>query len=183
MAVRPVSQAIASGALCALVLAAAGVARAEETWTPFTSKGGGFSVEVPAKPTETETHEKSFIGTITNHILTSEAGKDRFTVDYSDIPHMALRFAGADTIYSHAEGALLKKTFSKSVSNTDVTIGGHKGKQLIYDTPPVDGHPEMRGDAILLLVDDRLYVIDAVVPESESEEKAKRFLASFALTK
>ena len=45
---------------------------------------------------------------MTNHLFTATSGKDTFTVDYSDIPH----FAGPDTIYEHAKGALLKQTFS-----------------------------------------------------------------------
>jgi hypothetical protein len=45
--------------------------------------------------------------------------------------------AGPDTIYKHAKGALLKKTFSKKVSYTDITISSAKGKKLVYDTPPI----------------------------------------------
>ena len=158
-------------------------ARAEQAWTTFTSKEGHFSIEMPGQPVKTESHQKSFVGTVTNHMFTAESGKDTFTVDYSDIPHVALHFAGPDTIYSHAKGALLKKTFSKAVSYTDVTISGAKGKKLVYDTPPVQGHPEMRGDAILVLVGARLYVIDGVVPETEADAKSQRFLSSLKITK
>lgn len=157
--------------------------RAEEAWTTFAAKEGRFSIDVPSQPVKSETKQKSFIGTVTNHIFTAESGRDRFTVDYSDIPHFALHFAGPETIYEHAKGALLKQTFSKPVSYTDVTVSGEKGKRLVYDTPPVQGHPEMRGDAILVLVGARLYVIDAVVPESEADAKAKRFLSSLEISK
>jgi hypothetical protein len=111
------------------------------------------------------------------------SGKDSFTVDYSDLPHFALHFAGAETIYEQAKGALLKKTFGKPVSYTDVTVSGAPGKKLVYDTPPVEGYPEMRGDAILVLVETRLYVIDAVVPETEADVKSDRFLSSARLSK
>ena len=156
-------------------------AGAEQAWTTFTSKEGRFSVEMPGQPVMTETKQKSFIGTVTNHIFTAESGRDTFTVDYSDIPHFALHFAGADTIYEHAKGALLKRTFGKPASYTDVTISGAKGKRLVYDTPPVEGHPEMRGDAILVLVGTRLYVIDRVVTEAEAA-KSERFLSSAEIT-
>jgi hypothetical protein len=158
-------------------------ARAEQAWTTFTSKEGNFSIEMPGQPVQTETQQKSFVGTVTNHIFTAESGKDHFTVDYSDIPHVALHFAGPDTIYEHAKGALLKQTFGKSTSYTDVTVGGAKGKKLVYDTPPVQGHPEMRGDAILVLVGARLYVIDGVVPETEADAKSEQLLSSLQIAK
>ena len=155
----------------------------EQAWATVTSKEGRFSIEMPGQPAKTETHQKSFVGTVTNHIFTAESGKDTFTLDYSDIPHFALEFAGSDTIYEHAKGALLKQTFGKATSYADVTVSGTKGKRLIYDTPPVPGHPEMRGDAILVLVGTRLYVIDGVVPEAEADAKSQRFLSSLAITK
>ena len=158
-------------------------ARADEAWTPFTSKEGRFSIDMPGQPVKTETHQKSFVGTVTNHLFTAESGKDTFTVDYSDIPHFALHFAGPDTIYEHAKGALLKRTFSKPTSYTDVTVSGAKGKRLVYDTPPREGHPEMRGDAILVLIEARLYVVDGVVPETEADAKSQRFLSSVKITK
>jgi hypothetical protein len=40
----------------------------------------------------------------------------------------------------------------------------------------------MRGHAILLLVGTRLYVVDAVLEESEAGTKAERFLSSFEIT-
>lgn len=175
-------------ARCGLALiAASGLiaseAGADEAWTTFTSKDGRFSVDMPGEPVKTETHQKSFIGTVTNQIFTAASGKDTFTVDYSDIPHFALHFAGPDTIYEHAKGALLKQTFSKQTSYTDATVSGAKGKRLVYDTPPVQGHPEMRGDALLVLVGTRLYVIDGVVPAAEAETKSERFLSSMKITK
>jgi hypothetical protein len=40
----------------------------------------------------------------------------------------------------------------------------------------------MRGHAVLLLVGTRLYVVDAVLEESEADTKAERFLSSFEIT-
>lgn len=172
--------ALVLGAMIALL---APEARAQQDWTTFTSQEGRFSVAVPAEPVKTETHQKSFIGEVTNHIFTTESGTDTFTVDYSDIPHFALDFAGADTIYEHAKGALLKKTFGKPTSYEDLTVSGERGKRLVYDTPSVPDHAEMRGDAVLVLVGTRLYVIDGVVPETQADVKSERFLSSIEIEK
>jgi len=178
-----VSLALLASTAIAIAGLLASEALADPAWTKFTSKKGLFSVQLPDLPEKTKTEQKSFVGTVTNHIYTVESGHDTFTVDYSDIPHFALHFAGPDTIYEHAKGALLKKTFGKQTSYTAVTVSGSKGMRLVYDTPPADGHPEMRGDAILVLVGTRLYVVDGVVPEAQADAKAKQFLSSFAIQK
>jgi len=164
--------------ILALACLAAAPASAQDKWVPFTSKQARFSVEMPTQPKATTTTTSSFIGNVTNEIFTSWEGDEKFTVDHSQIPRFALDFAGADTVYDHASAALLKQTWSKQTSFTDVTVNGRPGKQLVYDTPPVPGKPELTGLANLFLVGDRLYVIDAAVPAGESEADAQRFLAS-----
>lgn len=184
MCIRKAVTILVSGGLAAIAITRVplSAARAEQPWTSFTSKAGRFSVQMPTQPVVSETKQKSFIGTITNHIFTAESGADIFTVDYSDIPRFALDFAGAETVYEHAQGALLKKTFGKARSFTDVTVAGTKGKRLVYDTPQASGQAKMRGDALLLLVGTRLYVIDGVVPGSEADAKAQRFLSSVEIS-
>ena len=137
-----------------------------------------FSVEMPTTPAASTLTTGSFIGDVTSHLFTSWEGNAKFTVDYSPIPRFALEFAGADTIYDHARGALLKQTWSKPVSFLDVTVNGRTGKQLQYDTPPIPGKSELSGMASFFLVGERLYVVDAIVPAGASEDDAKRFLAS-----
>ncbi len=162
----------------ALALLAAAPASAQEKWVSFASEQARFSIDMPTQPKATTTTTSSFIGNVTNEMFTSWEGDEKFTVDHSQIPRFALDFAGADTIYDHASAALLKQTWSKQVSFGDVTVNGRQGKQLVYDTPPVPGKPEIKGLANLFLVGDRLYVIDAAVPAGESEADAQRFLAS-----
>lgn len=162
--------------LCAAPVSVSGAPT--PAWVTFDSKEAGFSVEMPTQPTPSTLVTSSFIGDVTSHLFTSWEGDVKLTVDYSQIPGFALRFAGADTIYDHARGALLKQTWSKPVSFQDVTVNGKPGKQLVYDTPPVPGKPEFTGIASFFLIGDRLYVADATVPKGESEADAQRFLAS-----
>lgn len=180
---------VVSRSSCSAVLSALGIAwlctapvsvssASPPSWVTFQSTDAGFSVEMPTNPVPSALVTKSFIGDVTSHLFTSWEGNAKFTVDYSKIPGFALRFAGADTIYDHARGALLKQTWSKPVSFVDVTVNGRAGKQLVYDTPPVPGKPELAGLASFFLVGDRLYVADAMVPAGASEADAQRFLAS-----
>src|SRR3990172_8679588 len=158
----------------ALAYLAAAPASAQEKWISFVSKQARFSIDMPTQPEATTTTTSSFSGNVTNEIFTSWEGDEKFTVDHSQIPRFALEFAGADTIYAHASAALLKQTWSKQLSLSDVSMNGRKGKQLVYDTPAVPGKPEVHGIANLFLVGDRLYVIDAIVPAGEAEADPKR---------
>jgi hypothetical protein len=150
-------------------------------WIAFTSHEGQFSIEMPTEPQLSERHTRSFIGTVSDHIITAWSEDERFTVEYTNLPHVAVLFAGPDTIYDHAKGALLKQTLGKTVSWLDTALGGHEGKRLVYDLPPMPGKPKMYGEAELFLVVDRLYVIDATVPAGAAEARARRFLDSLQI--
>lgn len=168
-----------------LLLALAGIVAAGDTpaerrsgpaWKTFRSSAGGFRMVVPGAPKRTLTRHVSFIGTITDHIFVATDGEQVFTLDYSDLPGFAVDFAGADTIYDHAKGALLSQTCSRTVSFQDFTQNGMSGKDLVYETPPTPGKPKRYGQARFFLVGHRLYVIDAAVPAGDSEALARRFL-------
>ena len=94
---------------------------------------------------------------------------------------MAVTFAGSDTIYSHAKGALLKKTLGKEKSFEKTTLNGIKGVRLVYETPPMESHPRMHGEAYMFLIDKRLYVVDATVSAEHSMGKARKFFASLRI--
>ena len=156
---------------------------AASEWRLFRSESGGFSVSMPGQPMTKQTNTTSFIGTITNHIFVLWSKDRKFTVDYSDLPHLAVLFASTDTIYSHTRGSILKQTLSKQRHYENITIQGIKGKKLVYDIPPVSGRPKSEGYSYLLLDQDRLYVFDAQVPVADGGTSARRFLSSIRLTK
>jgi len=150
-------------------------------WKPFRSEAGRFIVDMPGKPEEDTTHTRSFIGTVTNHVFVGTEDHDLYTVDYSDLPGVAVTFAGDATIFSHAKGALLKKTMGKETSFEKTTLNGMKGVHLVYDTPPVENHPRMHGESYMFLMDKRLYVVDATVSLEHSQDKARAFFKSFRI--
>jgi hypothetical protein len=147
-------------------------------WVTFHSREYGFTIEMPSQPVPSTLHTHSFIGDVTSELFTSWDGNEKFTVDHSKIPRFALDFAGPDTIYAHAKGALLSQTWSKEISFDDITTHGQAGKRLLYQTPPIPGKPKIYGAADFYLVGDRLYAVDVMVPAGESEAAAKRYLES-----
>ena len=161
-----------------------GVSAAEQvnatfpSWHEFKPDDGHFSIQFPSAPTLQTTYQDSVIGHVTNHIFVAKINNSSFGVDYSDLPGFALSFISNGTLYSHATGALLKKTLGKLVSSKDIQYHGHSGKHLIYDIPPVPDVPEMYGEAYLFLLDRRLYVIDATAPADASRPQVQHFLNS-----
>jgi hypothetical protein len=164
-----------------ILIASAANGHSETAWKELDLKSQGLSVLMPGNPKRKEIHNKSFIGDITTHEYYLNDGRDSYSVEYTDIPGFAVAFSGSDTIYEHAKGALLKKTFSKLVSFTDVTLNGVHGKRLVYDTPGKPDHPEMQGEARFFLSGDRLYTADAVVEMVGGEKKMTRFFSSLAI--
>lgn len=140
------------------------------SWQEFKSDNGHFSIQLPSTPNIQTTHQDSLIGHVINHVIVANIKDSNFGVDYSDLPGFALDFTGIDTIYSHATGALLKKTLGKLQSSIDFNYQGHSGKHLIYNIPPVPDKPAMYGEAYMFLIDKRLYVIDATAPSNTSTQ-------------
>ena len=152
-------------------------------WKEFTLESRGLSVLMPGTPKRKEIHDKTFIGEITTDEYYVEDARDSYSVELTDLPGFAVTFSGSDEIYEHAKGALLKSTLSKSISFSDVTLNGVKGKRLVYDTPTKPAHPEMQGEARFFLVGDRLYIADAVVEMDGGDKKLNRFFSSLEIKK
>jgi hypothetical protein len=178
---HPVSQAMALRIFAAgiVVMTMPAVESSEtDAWKKFALDDQSFSVSMPGVPVSKEVHTNSFIGDVTTHEYYVDDGLDSYSVEFTDLPGFAVSFSGNETIYEHAKGALLKKTLSKSIAFTDVTLNGVHGKKLVYDTPSKPNHPEMQGEARFFLVDDRLYTADAVVEMTEGSDKLTHFFSS-----
>jgi hypothetical protein len=153
----------------------------EASWKKLELESVGLSVLMPGTAIKKEIHTHSFIGDITTEEYYVEDGRDSYSVETTDLPGFAVVFSGSDGIYDHAKGALLKETFSKLISFSDIVLNGANGKSLVYDTPSKPDHPEMHGEARFFLIDHRLYTADAVVEMDGAKEKLDRFFSSLAI--
>ena len=151
-----------------------------QDWRNYKSSEGRFSIDVPVPPKQTKTVQESFIGSVTNHIFTSLHDDSKYTVDYSEIPSFAVDFAGADTIIDHAKGAVAMQTMAKVKSSENISVGKYKGKKFVFELPKHPGKPQRTAVAYIVLVGDRLYVVDAEVPVSEGPDDTDRFLKSLS---
>ena len=150
-------------------------------WQKLDLEAAGLSVLMPGAAKPKDIHTKSFIGNIVTHEYYVDAERDSYSVEFSDLPGFAVSFSGSGTIYEHTKGALLKKTLSKTVSFTDISLNNVKGKKLVYDTPTKSDHPEMQGEAHIFLFGDRLYIANAVVEMDGMKDKFERFFSSLSI--
>lgn len=153
---------------------------ATDGWHVFCSEAGGFRVDMPGEPTARRSVEKTFVGDVTNHLFTVELPSEEFTVEYSDLPHLALVLGGPTTILKKAKAALLK-----DVRGSEVTFRLHREKgneraELTY--MGLEGeNPGVSGFARFYLRGDRIYVIHVMLSDGRHIDPVRvaRFLGSF----
>lgn len=162
------------GVVPALALVVSAPALTQD-WVAFRSDAGRFAVSIPGQPTESQSEQSTPIGSITNYSFGVKVGTQSYSVNYSDIPPIAMQFAGADAIIGSAKGSLLKDTSGQEVSFTDFTVSGNPGKRLVY---AIEGSQPSYGETYFVILSDRLFVVNATVPKG-SEALAEKFLSSF----
>jgi hypothetical protein len=167
---------------CALVLFAvpASADPAPSNWQEYRSEGGGFKVEMPAKP---ETIENSF-GT---------QGQKMHGLAFSRDKSGGVQAGAMLAMASDLVGTRKKEDIDKNLDAVRDTAMKTMGAKLVRETKvTVSNHPARRidyagngyfGTLLVVLSDKRMYQVNAMGPEDYAAgPEAKRFLGSFALT-
>ncbi|HKY63577.1 MAG TPA: hypothetical protein VJR29_09170 [bacterium] len=141
----------------------------------FAPAGAGFSVNMPGKPTHSETTHRSFVGAVQENSYTVNSGGATYTASVSDLPGAAVALGGAGTILGKAKDGLLKESGGSETSFQKTSLGGNEGRELTYSLPSGG-----LGKARLYLVEKRLYVIVGAGPKAAGPA-IDRFVNSFKL--
>lgn len=167
-----------------ILLLAAFTARADDLkWQSVSVNDGKVTLQMPGEPKKTTRTANSIVGTVHSQIYTVEVPKDgSVSIDCSDLPSAALFFAGADTIYSNAKGKFLSNAYGKEKSWESVTLDGHQGMKLMFQTAPMNGKPGYDGEAQFYLVGDYLYVISVTDLVGHDLEMQKKVFPSLEFT-
>ena len=150
-------------------------ASADEEWVRVMSEDNKASVLFPAKPDKVEVvSRKSPAGTIQTHITRYEREGALLTINGTQLPGVALAFAGEKKILSNAVEGVLSKYYGKKVSEKRTTIDGAPAVILEYLVPDYEDkdHPGYRGTAVAVLVDDRIYVVNSILTKENPKSKA-----------
>ncbi|MBM3465043.1 MAG: hypothetical protein FJX76_23330 [Armatimonadetes bacterium] len=165
--------------LLALALAAPAVAD-PPGWKPYASTPGRFTVLLPATPTLTSSRVSTPAGQVEKNIFSVRSGELSLSLNYSDLPTLALMFGGANRIFDHAQGEFLKDIGGLLLSSAKQQWQGHAGRETTFEIPAADA----RGRFRMMLVGGRLYCMGAWHPDGASVpgDWIESFFASFRTT-
>ena len=153
-----------------LALLLGALAVAAPAWRPFQSTPAHFSTVFPGAPKASSSQTDSPIGAVTTLIYTSTVSWGSYSVAYTELPGAAVRFA-SDKVVNDAREGILQDAGAQQQSW--VPIPG--GNELSYRTPQKQGWSQ------IVLVGNRLYVLDARVKVgTDKGQWVGPFFAKFA---
>lgn len=150
-----------------------GPAAADTAWKKVQSQG--FEALMPGSPQVAEHKTDSLAGTVNEkrYCVENEAGS--YTLSATELPGVAMLFGGGSQgILDQATSALLESDGRQKVSAQDLDYQGQKGRKVTYRLP--DG---TSGEALLVIANNRLYVLDA---QAKQRQNVQKFLSSLKLS-
>jgi hypothetical protein len=148
----------------AVALLAAGGGTAQEGWKEFTWKEGKCSLLLPGKPTEKKDS------------LQVADKQGVYMVYFADSPAMAKADAATiKQVFDKARDALVESLKGKLLSEKEVTLGKHKGRELQIEAPKIGVYRTR-----LFQIGERYYQIILTAPkEVATSKEADKFFGSF----
>lgn len=174
---------VVTALLCRGIGACSAQPPSSDAWAPLTSEKGRFTASLPGTPTLTTSHDSTPVGEITEYTYTLDTPSETYTINYQDLPTLAVMFGGSGRIYSGARDGFLKDAGGTAISFTQIVADAHHGRQLLYQAPASGSKPAQQGRMQMFLVRHRLYVVAVSWPQGASSANADRFLNSFKIIK
>jgi hypothetical protein len=142
----------------------------------FTSAEGGFTIALPAKPTEQRT-EPVGDGKLKFHVFHWTTSSGDYTVDYIDTTRPLEDPKISKAVLDDARNEGVKKENGKLLGERDLNLDGHVGREFKIAVP--DGVFIDR----VYLVRQRFYSLTAFIPTAEAAGEAAviKILDSFKL--
>jgi hypothetical protein len=166
-----------------LALALPGAAAALDGWKPFHPSDDAFVVALPTPPT-TQRKERWFpISDFVSTVYTSRVGHDAFGLNHTDLPRMALFFAPTEKIFDSARKGFLEDSNATEISFDETEFEGRSARELVYDIPPAEDRPALRGKARMFFEKNRLYIIWAEVTDAVTPGELDRYFSSLRIGK
>jgi hypothetical protein len=146
----------------------------------FSSKEGGFSVEMASAPQQKKETVQTPDGPVDIHTLTFETqnpAAERWVV-YIDYPLATVRGKGATRILDEARDGSVNNVRGRLLRERDIVLEGYPGKEIEYEgeTPAEEIYKSR-----IYLVKQRLYVLLVTAPRNGASKDAEKFLNSFKL--
>jgi hypothetical protein len=164
---------VAASAVSMAVVAGA----AELEWLHFRSERGRFAVQLPESPEEIPDTRITLGGTVRWTEYRAGLGATEFRVEHHDLPWLAKFLLSGDSLLKRAKNGLVEEEHGHELSSAVVSVQGYPACEVSFR---VLAEQDLGGDALLVLVGSRLYVVVALGPQVERDDSAReRFFRSF----
>ena len=148
----------------------------------FKSETGGFSVMTPvALQKTTQEVETSQGGKLDLHLFYGQDGDLGYFVSYCDYDPQVAKPSLAENMLDGARDGAVSNVNGKLVSETNITLGDHPGREVIIEARAEDRPPAIIKSR-MFMVKNRLYQVTTVASRGRAGDKAlDDFLQSFKL--
>ena len=157
------------------MMAAAGAAELE--WPRFRSESGRFAVQLPESPEEVRDTRVTLGGIVHWSEYLARRDATEFRVEHHDLPWLATFLLSSDALLKRAKDGLVEEENGHELSGAVLSVQGYPAREVSFRVP---AEQDLGGDALLVLVGSRLYVVVALGPQAERDDSAReRFFHSF----
>ena len=161
--------------LAGLCLTFSSPAEAED-WHLVESADGRASVLFPNPADEiTELVDKTPAGSVVTRVAQHQGDGILLSISASELPRLAVRFAGPKVLFSNAKGGILNEAFGREISSRRIEIGNaDAAMELRYEAVDFDDeqHPGYTGLAVFVLDGTRLYVVNSMLSKETPDNQA-----------
>ncbi len=133
-----------------------------------------FSVNLPTTPVHSVRTTETVIGDIDTDIWATTFEGGDYSIAITDLPSVALWFNDAEDLIEKARTEMLETLGAKQADLRNLKQG-HFSEQLDYVIPAQADKPAQRGRAWFALIDDKLVVVSAQVPQASASVLDRHF--------
>lgn len=131
----------------------------------YRSEAGRFEVRMPGPPEVQSSSYRTVAGRIRSTEYAVEIGSREFLVEHYDLPRLTSLILPDKMILRRAKGDFLESVGGQERACRETTVQGHPARSVSFD---VAGPPERVGEAILVLVARRLYLVFVTHPRDDA---------------
>jgi hypothetical protein len=165
---------LAAASALSITVAAAG---GELEWLRFRSERGRFAVQLPESPEEIRATRVTLGGGVRWTEYRARRGATELRVEHHDLPWLAKLLLTTDGLLKRAKDGLVSEEHGHELSSAGVSVQGYPAREVSFR---VRAEQELAGDALLVLVGRRLYVLVTLGPQAERDASTlDRFFRSF----
>ncbi len=155
----------------------------EEEWKEITSMDRKITAVAPGEAENLVMTKRTLAGKMTTNIKRFATDSIIIDLSYTAVSPKVIKFAGKEGIYKNSKGKVLQESMGKEKSFADYEVNGVTCKLLRYHMihPDDKNHEDYEGLALMLAMDDGLYVANGVVLKEDGMEAVVKFRDSIVI--